>query len=181
MTKDTMLERKEQGGQHFWEYVRPLLEKKLRIEVLPLELLPDNKVTEAFDKAGIDAFYLERGYLRGLGSRMRYSSFGGCSFTLRHRPNREYEQRLKVISNPSEYFFFPHLHVESFLDKKLKAITWSYAARMQDIIHYVEANFDNENKVSIKCPASDNNRQVIIVPIALFRKEYPVEELKNTA
>lgn len=178
------------SAQDFWAGVRPSLESQFKATILPLEQLQHNQAVKAFDQAGIDAFYLDRqGNLRGLASRVNYVRFKNApSFTFRYAKwnpikrewdhNREYQRKLDAANNPQRFIFFPELHVESFSQKKGSGlISWSYVARTHDLMNFIHANLENKAKVQFFEPSMGEKRQVVVVPVEAFAKDFKVSEV----
>jgi hypothetical protein len=194
MTDEAFFKRMKASAQDFWGGVRPAIESQFKATVLPLEQLQETQVVKAFDHVGIDAFYLDRqGSLKGLASRVNWGRRfeHAPAFTLRYGlwnargnnwgRNCEYQRKLEAIDNPKQFIFFPHIHVESFSQKKGSGlITWSYVARTEDILNYVRTHLPEQNKKKAYTfvPTYGERREVVVVNINGFAKNHKVTEVK---
>lgn len=181
------------SAQDFVKGVKPILENQLGIEIHPIEEFNCTKLIKNFDQQGIDAFYYDKnGSMRGLASRMNYSTFASRNpaFTFRYKlwdekkkcwdENREYTRKLHAANAVDEFHFFPKIHIESYSHAKGSGnIGWSFAAKTKDILNFIKENIDNSEIVQMFEPSVGEKRQVITISVEKFAREHVVMEIQN--
>jgi hypothetical protein len=195
MTDEMFRQRLRDSAIDFWDGVRPALQTQMNARILPLEQLQEMEAVKQFDLIGIDAFYVDKqGDMRGLASRMRYTKHAKTdrSFTLRYAKwdknlerwdrDREYQRKLRNISNPAQGKFFPALHVESWSEAVGSGrIHWSYMAETRDLLRYIETHLPAQDKkrcYTFKSRSNNELREIVSVCLDAFAAEYPVTEVR---
>lgn len=172
--------------------VQSALEKQLQVTVHPIEDLKNSELIKSLDQRGIDAFYYDKqGDIRGLASRLNYSSFARKhpAFTFRYKlwdkkrncwdENREYARKLRAANSPDDFILFPKLHVESCAQSAGSGlIDWSFAAQTKDLMNFIRDNLEDTSKVKIFTPSIGERRQVVSVSVDAFAKVHTVTQVK---
>ncbi len=190
-------DRLEKSANDFWVGVRPRLERLFQATVHTVEKSRNNEISKLLDRNGIDAYLMDQqGRIRGLSSRVNWTRFKTApNFTFRYAKqlcpkqntwdtHREYHRLLELINN-QEGYHYPALHVECFSNKKASGdIRWAYAARVPDILNYIDKYVDHERStykrgkgVHVFTPRIGEPRKVISVSIEALAKEYEIFEI----
>jgi len=124
--------------------------------IRPVEAVAEMNFKDDLDLlAGIDAWQIQHSptAMRGIASRVQW---GGCheSFSIRTKlpsgSETEFQKRLRAIQNIDDGHLYPHLTIQSYLNRREGQLLAAAAVKTKDLIENAKILVENRDRLSYR-------------------------------